>query len=348
MKKLSEYVFDYINGELDKKIAKRIEDDEEIMLMIISRKKDFKYYEKASDRLKGSYSFVSKIINIFSPEEVATIAETYTETTKDEFLKSIEILCLVEEVYDRTKAEELEVYVDELETFYMMANKDIAKEVLKSLGEVVDSRDEFALVDEAFEESPIIVRFFAKRRLDEYFLYGPMNSYEEFIHANFRSKEDLLEKGFNTFLLEILYELDDALADYVYSNISILDRYKDLNEEVLENWDTYLRNINEEKINDIGLAMLNYIDENHLKEYYFGFLPYIVSKTPYEEVFRKYSEYDLDIIREPKEFNEKRFCELFIDKINRRFAKDTLFGEEYYDKEEKCEIIKLEKVRKKK
>ena len=171
------------------------------------------------------------------------------------------------------------------------------------------------------------------------------NSYEEFIHANFRTKAEIEAKGFNNFLIEVLYGVDVALADYASANISLLDRYSDLNGLVLENWDNYLDTLNREKIKDVEVDVITYMGNNHLPDYYFGFLPYIISRTPHEAIFRKYGDIDLSYMREPKEFAERRFCETFISRITKRFNKDTLFGEEDYDNGEKCEIIDIAKVR---
>ena len=126
---------------------------------------------------------------------------------------------------------------------------------------------------------------------------------------------------------------------------SLLDRYSELNGLVLDNWDTYLDTLNIEKIQDVEAEVITYMDDNHLPNYYYGFLPYIISKTPPEDIFRKYGDLDLTNMREPQEFAERRFCETFIKRITRRFNKDTLFGEEDYDNGEKCEIIDIAKVR---
>ena len=104
----------------------------------------------------------------------------------------------------------------------------------------------FEVVLSKYEDKPLILDYYALCFLYEIF-YQDKN-FEELVHKNIKNKEKLIKIGNTKYLLDYIGNLDYYLKEYLEGHLYLLDNLsKDL-ELVKNNWDNYIKRINEQRV----------------------------------------------------------------------------------------------------
>lgn len=297
-------VYDYVIGnDIDDYNIEYLEDDFIFMKQVIEYTKDFKMYFHCSERVQSDYEMIKFMLLTFSDLASVLIAEKYLKKTDEvDNIKRLELSILISRIIKNIKdiysiSEDDIVYSLGSYSFYeqyMLSIKTILSEDC-SEEEIADFGMYFIVVLDNYSSSEIILNFFAEMMLRKIFLENANISFESLLHQNF-SKEDLeMGKGYNSFIIDYISKFDSALSVYVSKNLGLLDFLKPKVKTIVKRWDSYIRNIRQQKI-DIFYDKLEKDFENldficHMN--YMSLIDYIIKKLNLEEIFQEnYSNYE--------------------------------------------------------
>lgn len=225
----------YVNGEevfgydIDD-----LEDDYQFMIRVLEYTKDKNMFELCSEDVKNTYEVVDFILDNFSNDIEFTIevVSNYLDSERDK-VKYLEILIRVCNLYGYDNICCLE-YSRQLDEEYKAFNANISY-MKTSL-----TRDNSYLIENGFyfvldnyKDNKTIINYFVSRFINDYF---DNNNLEIEVYKTFKTYEELEGFGINKYLVKLLNKYDAKLADYVISNIYLLNGVKDKLNKVRDNW----------------------------------------------------------------------------------------------------------------
>ncbi len=261
-------LLDCING--NKEGFKNVCNNSETMLWIIKKTKNLTYFENCDHSLKDDYKFVCEVLNIFksNPDICFKIIDEYLN--KEVMIGEVfEVICY---------ALIIKINFNAKQTAYLLNFfENIMSEIISEAKKNVDvyASDDFNLYQGFYfilnnnSDYPSSLNM-----LTESFLYDFQNETDLYfeIHKRFKSKQELMEYGFNNFILEKLSIFDKFLAEHVALDIFYLQDIKDSLNNSLEHWESF----EDVVYNKILSMILDVAEENDISSiyliYYFGYV----------------------------------------------------------------------------
>lgn len=254
MKYNTRLIWDYINGEEVKNIDE-LESDYKFMLEVLRITNDKNMYNLCSEEMKNNYEFIKSVIEIFIKDKqfVIQIIDEYLQKHNPDEIDYQELIFLVCDITDNINKDidyDLLKYNLKRTMIYMKERANIEwnlnQEDYKTQQELGMG---FAyLLYELYPNSPIILRHFAKRYIDEIFYNQEDLTLEELVHKHFSSFEKLQEIGIKKYILNYIGYKDNYLASYLLSNIDLIERLEQSIISIGTNWDNYTKRHNKQKI----------------------------------------------------------------------------------------------------
>lgn len=293
-------VYDYIWGNdiIDYDIDE-LENDPYFMIQVLERTKDKRVYELCSNSVKTNYTFVRKMIELFSSdlEFLSNVAETYlnslSDAEKEQGYSYAELNIIMSNLYGRT-----------VNDFSLRAMAFYEAERARALACVSALKDDtiefsskkgFIFTACRYEGSDIIVDFVAKRMVNTA-LYGGKNSLEYLIHKRFRSIDEFTVYGEVNFLYDCIGDFDQFLGMYVFDP----DRSESFEKffgEALKSvdivkyaWQMYMDRLNAWRVDYFERELSNYIicSDSFGRLSYDDVINYAANKYGVVDLFKKY------------------------------------------------------------
>ena len=261
MKYNTRLIWDYINGEEVKNIDE-LESDYKFMLEVLRITNDKNMYNLCSEEMKNNYEFIKSVIEIFIKDKqfVIQIIDEYLQKHNPDEIDYQELIFLVCDITDNINKDidyDLLKYNLKRTMIYMKERANIEwnlnQEDYKTQQELGMG---FAyLLYELYPNSPIILRHFAKRYIDEIFYNQEELTLEEVSRILQIDKED------------IVLALDATAAiDSIDRNIGEGDDYT-IGDKIASKKDEYEKVVNEIAISNV----IDMLEENEKKVIFFRY-----------------------------------------------------------------------------
>lgn len=295
-------VSDYINGEDLNCDVEVLENNPEFMLEALKLSRDSKMYNLCSDTVKSDFNFVVGVIDAFSIDQfdfVKEVAKNYLDFLKppknvfgvtfdenEDRIHALEISILVSEVAREKNLFMMNVasmcLIDEarIGAFRKYCSDSLIKEDL-GLG--------FLVIMDRYNTSRIIQDFYAKRFLNDIF-YSERDGLASVIHRRYRSASEVLKRGVNTTIIDIVRENDAVLSDYVMTHPELLFDLRDDMNRTFDDWDGYMERLNRFRVGFFEDEVTKLVEMNGDFSCIDGdgLVTYTVCRTGHEEEFIKY------------------------------------------------------------
>ena len=223
----------YINGKdiLGHEIDE-LEDDYEFMIKVMKYTKDKNMYELCSENVKNTYEVIDFMLDNFSDDIdfVLEVVSNYLNNERDK-TKYLEVLIRVCNLYGYNNCLE---YKNQLEEEYKGFNDNISsmKKYLNSDNSYLIENGFYFVLD-IFNDNKIVANYFASRFIIDYFNNIDL---EREIHKSFKNYNELEVFGINKYLINLLNIYDTKLAEYVISNIYLLNDIRKELDRIKDNW----------------------------------------------------------------------------------------------------------------
>lgn len=252
-------IFDYIIGnDIEEYDIEELEDDYEFMIKVIEHTSDKKMYSMCSDKVKNTYEFIKFIVLKFNRDIdfICNVADEYFNNTENEF-NYLELLIIMCNLVDKDDNRYIK-YKILLEAKYSAEKVKI--DLISIHPDMKDTleimRGVFWFIFDKYNSSDIIMKYFAKKFVDEY-----MIKLEERVHNDFDSLNELEETGINNYLINLLFGYDSNLSAYISCHLELLDDLKKCIKSIKIRWNFYNSQAESEKYNAIIDAVSNYFED---------------------------------------------------------------------------------------
>lgn len=261
-------VWDYINGEYIENIDV-LEEDYNFMIDVIRITKDKSTFYMCSDEIKNNYDFIKQIIEIFKEDKkfITTVVEDYLSKLDEQDLRYQELIFIMcnimtnrDDSYESLKYHMIRTSIYSyhkalIETIQENENEEIHR--VSGLGFIY-------ILSSDINSCKVIVDYFAKTFVDELFYENNPYTIEELSHKHFKNKEKLQKYGLKNFIINYIYQYDSYLSNYIHTNMNlILHIEKDLKNSI-DNWDNYIKRIEERKDNIFEQEAEKIIEEHNV------------------------------------------------------------------------------------
>lgn len=296
-------VLDYIAGnDIPEELVEQLEDNEQFMMEVIKLTKDKNMYHYCSSKVKNSFNFVKFLIETFSDDNefLKQVSESFINNLKEEDrIKRIELSIILRDLYKKNKNEEdylshhlylTTVYTSELMNINFALSDKATQDILDELGLG------FIFIKDIYGESEIVLDFFAEEFLRS-IIYDKDEDFEEATHVHFKYLNHLEEFGDINYIIEYVNRRDSYLSEYLSTKPEIVNsKTKEKLGFIKNNWNNYLRRINQEKVS-IVLEKLEEYEKNApgIDLEYREVLRNIVTELGLKELFEQNSDLYEDI-----------------------------------------------------
>lgn len=251
MKYNTRLIWNYINGEEIKNIDE-LESDYKFMLEVLRITNDKNMYNLCSEEMKNNHDFIKSVIEIFKKDK-KFIKQIIDEYSRKENLNEInyqELIFLACDLNDSITDgidDELFIYKLKRNAIYIKEMTNIEWNINE---EDYDVRQEIGmgfayLLYEIYPESEIILRYFAKRYIEEIFYNNNGLTLEELVHKHFSNFEKLQEIGIKRYILNYIGYKDIYLSSYLLSNLDLIEKLEQSIINIGINWENYNKRHNE-------------------------------------------------------------------------------------------------------
>ena len=318
-----ELIYNYIIGN-DIDIIEELESDNDFLFEVLKVSRDISYYNYLDISYRRSYDIIKYMLLNFKDklDVYQKDADYLLESLDVESLEYKEIIVLIADIdkdsFNDYKISRAGFYVTDKVEVGAVQNSD------KELEELIGQG--FEVVLSKYEDKPLILDYYAICFLYEMF-YEDKN-FEEIVHRNIKDKEKLVKIGNIKYLLDYIGNLDFYLKEYLESHLYLLDNLsKDL-DLVKNNWDNYIKRINEQRVAIVYQVVDNFAEEYRGKFYFdiYGALDKIIRRYHLEEVFELDDEIENFDLKDSEYLKEKFTYD--IDKlINELFKEDVVYND---------------------
>lgn len=274
MEKYRKLVDRYLKGEdLQGYKLEELENNIMFMKQVLIQSHDPKMYQFCSLRLKTNYAFVSFVVDLFKDDFdfISKVANEYLRLINNpNVIDSIELMIKLNDLGLSKSKHSLNVFALKSLSFRLKEQSSISL-AISHLNK--DMQDEiglgFMIILSDYGTSEIITKYFAKSYIQSIFYDNSIGNLEDVIHHEFKTTTDLLRYGVNNFLIAFIRRYDSYLADYVACHIDVLNDIKGEIEYIYRNWESYIKNSNERKINIFVQDIERYMEDfqGNLSEY---------------------------------------------------------------------------------
>ena len=293
-----ELIKKYVNGDdIDNFNVEDLEDNIDFMKNVINYTNDKKMYNMCSEKVKLNYDFVNFLYKKFYDDKkfVYNVLLYYINKLRNDNPEYIDIilkLCDIsksvnEDTFCKCCAMLESVYFD-----FRIGSENIKNNPKdeKDIQIVNDSGMGFSILLEAYMEYENVINHFASLYIDDIFSDSGLDL-EKIVHQAFTKKEDLEKYGLNRFIIDIIRNYDNELANYVSIHKELLeDVIKHPLSRIIKNWNWFVKN-NEKIRYEIIFEQTYKIMEEYQDYCSFGtdvILYYVARKLGIEENLLKY------------------------------------------------------------
>lgn len=295
MKYSDQLVKSYLLGEeiLDYDIDE-LEDDPEFMLKAIKISKDFKLYDLCGEAVKRNFLVVKTLIEMFKEnEELITKVGSYYLKKSSPDLENVNRAIISLLIKKNLKDEDSDLFLESsliCEAFYLDRRNEYESVVEKAKTKTKNELGlGYIIVLTEYPMNDLIKEFMAKRMLEDIFEKRVDFCLENYLHSNYE-KETILKQGIRTILLNYIRLFDSHLVRYIESHINLLAIYRKRVLYILERWDYFKTNQEEEIVDNILEEIDHFCDENMMETSFkdIDVINYIIKEFNLLEIFQKY------------------------------------------------------------
>ena len=207
---------DYVEGN-DIENIEELEDNPIFMMNVIRYTKDKKMIQFCSDKVKNDYEFIKFVVNFFKNDLdfVCKIADEFLDKNQDE-TSFIELNIIMQRLTSKT--EYCKKYA--ITTNIIFETKLFKSQLTLSLNKLDLLSEGFIVIFDDYNYNKLILDFFAEQYI--YYILEKI-SVEKKLHKNFKSFEELKQYGINKYIIELIGQYDEFLADYLSQNLECLN-----------------------------------------------------------------------------------------------------------------------------
>lgn len=233
-------IYDYVKGNnIDNYDIDELESDYIFIKEVTDASNDKKMYNLCDDKLKSNFELMKFFIMKFKNDEtfVKRVGNEFCALSNNEndiFEINIIVSELVKKDYDNI-----------LENIHLISANNKYNALRFEYGiEIYDEKQEvkdycqmgFECFINMYAGRKIIIDYIAKKMVDEIFDEKPL---EELVHAKFKNKEELEKYGIINYIINYVSFYDSNLADYLKTDIKLLEELKNKMEKIKDNFDNY-------------------------------------------------------------------------------------------------------------
>ena len=316
-------IYDYIIGN-DIDNLEELESDNNFLFDVLKLSHDITYYSYLDESYRRSYDVIKYMLLNFKDnlDVYQEDADYLLDSLDVESLEYKEIIVLIADIdkdsFNDYKISRAGFYVTDKVEVGAVQNSDRELEELIGFG--------FEVVLSKYEDKPLILDYYALCFLYEMF-YEDKN-FEEIVHKNIKDKEKLIKIGNTKYLLDYVGNLDYYLKEYLEAHLYLLDNLsKDL-DLVKNNWDNYIKRINEQRVAIVYQVVDNFAEEYRGKFYFdiYGSLDKIIRRYHLEEVFELDDEIENFDLKD-NEYLKEKFTSDMNNLITELFKEDVIFND---------------------
>ena len=318
-------IYDYfIGNDIENEILEKLESDNNFLFEVLKTSRDISYYSYLDASYRRSYDVIKYMLLNFKDnlDVYQEDADYLLDSLDVESLEYKEIIVLMAAIdkdsFNDYKISRAGFYVTDKVEVGAIQNSDRELEELIGLG--------FEVVLSKYEDKPLILDYYALCFLYEIF-YQDKN-FEEIVHKNIKDKEKLIKIGNTKYLLDYVGNLDYYLKEYLEAHLYLLDNLsKDL-DLVKNNWDNYIKRINEQRVAIVYQVVEQFMEDYRGKFYFdiYAVLDKIIRKYHLENVFELEEELEEFDLKDSEYLKEKFTSD--IDKlINELFKEDVVYND---------------------
>ena len=332
-------IYNYILGN-DIDNLEELESDNNFLFDVLKLSHDISYYSYLDISYRRSYDVIKYMLLNFKDnlDVYQEDADYLLDSLDVESMEYKEIIVLIATI-DKNKFNDYKIsragfYVTDKVEVGAIQNSDKELEELIGLG--------FEVVLSKYEDKPLILDYYAICFLYEIF-YQDKN-FEEMVHKNIKNKEKLIKIGNAKFLLDYIANLDFYLKEYLEGHLYLLDNLsKDL-ELVKNNWDNYIKRINEQRVAIVYQVVEQFMEDYRGKFYFdiYGALDKIIRKYHLEEVFELEEEIEGFDLKD-NEYLKEKFTSDMDKLITELFKDDVIFNDNTDYNSTNAKVIEFKK-----
>ena len=326
------------------------------LLHTIDFTNDEKMYNFCSEGLKKDYDFIKYIILKFKNniEFITSVADYFLENTDTDYERTELSIIMSKLTEIKKEVNQYNVLCDAIYSgkrlqieLYKLQNKN--EELANEIGMG------FLLVYDLYNHSEIILKFYAKKIIEDIF-----KEYDIELHSRFKTPDEINKQGLNNYMLKFIEIYDAMLASYASTHLDVLLPFRENIIEVQKKWNKYNNECERKKYNYMFKKVHEYMEEadsvftEEYLIYYIGSKLGILDKIKqYDYASEEIIEYVIEELSD--EFVEQTFKVSFAERLHYKNVKDiivnTLFGKnsdlmsnsvEDNKKINKCKVLKLE------
>jgi len=263
-----ELINDYINGnDIEDYSIEELENDPNFMLMVINETNDKNFYNLCSEEVKKDYNFVKYLVIKFGNDYdfVSEITGHLIENIDDE-AQITELIILICEYTKKLNDERYNKYKLYRNIIYISKKVQIEQTKI----EIQDEEDVleelgmgFFFIHDFYQNSDITLKYFAERFILDLFEENNL-CLQELIHNEFNSFEELEEYGIKRYLINLIYEYDKYLSEYVAVHQKTLEYFVTRIKRMKNNWNKYTLQQEKEKYEIMMEEVSKYLNDNDL------------------------------------------------------------------------------------
>ena len=325
-----ELIINYINGnDIKDYTIEELESNKDFMMQVIDYSNDKNIYNLCADNVKRDYDFVKFIILKFKEDiNFITMVADYFLEDKNRNYERIELSIIMSEL---TKKDPETAYYYNVLCGAIYLEKRARIEICKSENEELsDIGMGFFYIYELYNQSEIILDYYAKRMIEDIFDENNLNL-ESILHKTFKTPDEINKKGLNNYMISFIEKYDSMLAQYVTIHKKILLPFKERIISAQKNWDRYNDEITRKKYELMFERVHKYMDEEDslFSEDYLIY--YVGTKLGIVDYIRKYDYVDNEtsdyIIKDlSSEFVKKNIQASFVDRLHYKRIKEIMMS----------------------
>ena len=332
-------IYNYILGN-DIDNLEELESDNNFLFEVLKASRDISYYSYLDISYRRSYDVIKYMLLNFKDnlDVYQEDADYLLDSLDVESMEYKEIIVLIaaidKDIFNDYKISRAGFYVTDKVEVGAIQNSDKELEELIGLG--------FEVVLSKYEDKPLILDYYVICFLYEIFYLD--KNFEEIVHKNIKNKEKLIKIGNTKFLLDYIGNLDYYLKEYLKEHLYLLDNLsKDL-DLVKNNWDNYIKRINEQRVAIVYQVVDKFAEEYRGKFYFdiYAVLDKIIRKYHLEEVFEleeELQEFDL----KDNEYLKNKFTSDMDKLITGLFKEDVIFNDNSDYDNNNAKVIEFKK-----
>ena len=129
----------------------------------------------------------------------------------------------------------------------------------------------FSILMDDHGDRPNILNYFAIRLMNELYHCNECGNFEDLIHKNCESADNIMDEGYVDFFVRNLYGVDSSLSYYVFENSYLLDDLVKELDMICLNWSSYEKRLSDKVVHIVR----NWVLEKKAQEAYGDDFDYI-------------------------------------------------------------------------